>query len=81
MTHFSRTELLDIGGYAYMGGISEGFYAVQKKGDAYHIGSDNFPAYENRFDVVGDFRDGLSFVQEKNSGDCFYIDTSGVRVH
>jgi hypothetical protein len=56
--------------------FSEGLAHVKKDGEGFHIRSDGSPAYEERYNSVGPFSEGLAWAVGKD-GKAFHIRPDG----
>ncbi len=62
----------------HRGPFLEGLSWIRKDGKQYHVRADGTPAYEERFDYVSSFFDGVAHATK--DGESFLIDHNGKRV-
>ncbi len=62
----------------HRGPFIEGLSWIRRGGKEYHVGADGTPAYEERFDYVSSFFNGVA--QVSKDGETFYIDHNGKKV-
>ena len=63
--------------YDYVRPFSEGLATVRNNGWWFHIHPDGSPAYEERFNSVGDFCEGIALAEK--DGRSFLIRPDGTR--
>jgi hypothetical protein len=66
--------------YDWIGPFSEGLAPARKDGQEFHIRRDGTPAYDERFDQVGSFSEGLGLALVRKGRQRFHIRRDGFRV-